>query len=34
MLLQVSSDNAHAIRLYDKLGMKEISRLSYYYELF
>lgn len=34
MLLQVSSDNAPALRLYDKLGMKEISRLSYYYELF
>lgn len=34
MLLQVSSDNAPALRLYDKLGMKEIRRLSYYYELF
>lgn len=33
-MLQVSSENLPAIRLYDKLGMQELERLDYYYEYF
>ena len=34
VLLQVSSENLPALKLYDKLGMQEIERLRLYYEYF